>query len=212
MKMNTNMMSAIAGVAMLAGSTVAAQAATVTFSNLADGNNAAQFFDIGTTMIAGNSITIGINGFTANGASNLTLSALDTFSFLVTAPTGYKITKVTYSESGNGETTGGVAMATGSITADGIPKNFLTQLFMPNTGLSDWSIGGSVDIANKDSVAVSIVNSLFAVAFGPGQVATISKTGASISVDVAPIPLPPAVWMLGSAIVGLVTVGRRKAA
>jgi len=32
------------------------------------------------------------------------------------------------------------------------------------------------------------------------------------AIDVAPIPLPPAVWMLGSAIVGLVTVGRRKAA
>ena len=32
------------------------------------------------------------------------------------------------------------------------------------------------------------------------------------AIDVAPVPLPPAVWMLGSAIVGLVTVGRRKAA
>jgi|LNFM01.1.fsa_nt_gb hypothetical protein len=212
MKMNKNMMSAIAGAALLAGTSVGAQAATVTFSNLADGNNAAQFFDIGSTTIAGNSISIGINGFTANGANNLTLSALDTFSFLVTAPTGFKITKVTYTESGNGQTTGGVAMATGSITADGTPKNFLTQLFLPNTGLSDWSIGGSVDVANKDSIAVSIVNSLFAVAFDPTQIATISKTGASISVDVAPIPLPPAVWMLGSAIVGLVTVSRRKAA
>lgn len=32
------------------------------------------------------------------------------------------------------------------------------------------------------------------------------------AIDVAPIPVPPAVWMLGSALVGLATVGRRKQA
>jgi len=32
------------------------------------------------------------------------------------------------------------------------------------------------------------------------------------AIDVAPVPVPPAVWMLGSAIVGLATVGRRKSA
>ncbi len=212
MKMNKKMLGAVVGTAMLAGTSLAAQASTVTFSNMADGNNAALYFDIATTTISGNTITLGINNFTADGALPTSLSALDTFSFLVTAPTGFMITKVTYTESGTGQTTGGVALATGSITADGTPKNFLTQLFTPNTGLSNWSIGGAVDIADKDSIAVSIVNSLFAVSFDPTQVSTISKTGASISIEVAPIPLPPAVWMLGSAIVGLVTVGRRKAA
>lgn len=200
------------GAVALAAITFGANAATVTFSNLADGNGAPSFFDIGTTTISGNQITIGINNFKADGASQVTVSALDTFSFTVTAPTGFKITKITYTESGKGETTNGVAAATGSITADGTPKNFLTQLFIPNTSESDWSITGSVDVANKDSIAVSIVNSLFAAAFLPTDLAYVEKTGASISVDIAPVPVPPAVWMLGSAIVGLATVGRRKSA
>lgn len=200
------------GAVALAAITFGANAATVTFSNLADGNGAPSFFDIGTTTISGNQITIGINNFKADGASQVTVSALDTFSFTVTAPTGFKITKITYTESGKGETTNGVAAATGSITADGTPKNFLTQLFIPNTSESDWSITGSVNVANKDSIAVSIVNSLFAAAFLPTDLAYVEKTGASISVDIAPVPVPPAVWMLGSAIVGLATVGRRKSA
>jgi len=211
--MNNKFLTSIAGAALLAGSSFAANAATVTFSNFADGNNASSFFDIGTTTVSGNDISIGINNFKADGTSQLTLSALDTFSFLITAPTGFKITKVSYTESGTGATTNGVALATGSITADGTPKNFLTQLFLPNTSLSNWSISGSVDIANKDSVAVSIVNSLFATTFGGiGDIANVAKTAASISVEVAPIPVPPAVWMLGSALVGLATVGRRKRA
>lgn len=200
------------GAVALAAITFGANAATVTFSNLADGNGAPSFFDIGTTTISGNQITIGINNFKADGASQVTVSALDTFSFTVTAPTGFKIAKITYTESGKGETTNGFAAATGSITADGTPKNFLTQLFIPNTSESDWSITGSVNIANKDSIAVSIVNSLFAAAFLPTDLAYVEKTGASISVDIAPVPVPPAVWMLGSAIVGLATVGRRKSA
>jgi len=188
--------------------TSAAQAATVTFSNFADGNNAALYFDIATTSQTGNTLTLGLNNFTANG---LNVSALDTLSFLVTAPTGFQITRISYSENGTGQTTNGVALATGSMTADGTPKNFLTQMFTPNTGASNWSISGSIDIANKDSIAVSIVNSLFAVTFGGiNDIATVSKTGATIEVEVAPVPLPPAVWMLGSALVGLATVGRRK--
>ena len=188
--------------------TSAAQAATVTFSNFADGNNAALYFDIATTSQTGNTLTLGLNNFTANG---LNVSALDTLSFLVTAPTGFQITRISYSENGTGQTTNGVALATGSMTADGTPKNFLTQMFTPNTGASNWSISGSIDIANKDSIAVSIVNSLFAVTFGGiNDIATVSKTGATIEVEVAPVPLPPAMWMLGSALVGLATVGRRK--
>ena len=46
-----------------------------------------------------------------------------------------------------------------------------------------------------------------------GGVATGSAGGIYAgAIDVAPVPVPPAVWMLGSAIVGLATVGRRKSA
>ena len=208
--MQKNLLPALLCTAAMAMASTA-QAATVSFTNLADGNGAALYFDVGTTSASGNTLNIGLSNFTANGQSQLSLSALDTLSFLVTAPTGFHITSISYTESGTGATTNGFALATGSLTADGIPKNFLTQMFTPNTGASSWSISGSIDIANKDAIAVSIVNSLFAVAFNPlADIASISKTGASISVEIAPVPLPPAVWMLGSALVGLATVGRRK--
>lgn len=198
----------VAAVVALLGTT-AAQAATVSFSNFADGNGAASFFDIGTTTATGNTLTIGLSDFTADGSSPLTMSALDTLSFVVTAPTGFTITRVSYTESGSGATTNGVALATGSLTADGVPRNFLTQLFLPNNS-GDWSISGNIDIANKDSIAVTLVNSLFAVALTDSDIAYVTKTGATVSVDVAPVPLPPALWMLGSALVGLATVGRRR--
>ena len=207
--MQKNLLPALLCTAAMAMASTA-QAATVSFTNLADGNGAALYFDVGTTSASGNTLNIGLSNFTANGQSQLSLSALDTLSFLVTAPTGFHITSISYTESGTGATTNGFALATGSLTADGIPKNFLTQMFTPNTGASSWSISGSIDIANKDAIAVSIVNSLFAVAFTSLDTAFISKTGASISVEIAPVPLPPAVWMLGSALVGLATVGRRK--
>ncbi len=205
----------VAGTVMgltLLGAGMAAQAATVTFSNILDGNLDPSLFDVSATVASGNTLTIGVNNFQADGGSTATLSALDTLSFQVTAPTGFMIKKVTYTENGSGETTGGVAFATGSITADGTPKNFLMQLFLPNTSESIWSIGGSVDIADKTSIIVSIVNSLSAVSFGGlTDIAQIAKTGASIDVEIAPIPLPPAVWMLGSALVGLATIRRRVA-
>lgn len=200
---------------LLFGLSGLAQAADVTFSNISDGNNSPAYFDPATTVPDagdGNILNIGINNFEANGASGATTSAVDTLSMIITAPDGYYITSVTYSEAGEVETTNGVATASGSIVADGKPSNFLTQVAAPGTALGGWSItAGPVAIDNKESIAVSITNSLFAFAFTPLDIARIEKTEASLSVQIAPVPLPAAAWLFGSALIALVSIQRRKA-
>ncbi len=204
-----NIAKGMAFAVLLAGS-AAASAATVTFSNFQDGNNDPALFDISANVISGNTLTVGLNNFTADGSSIVTQAANDTLAFTITAPAGYWITSVSYTEEGDGETTNGIATASGALVADGIPANFLTQVFGPQTS-SAWSITPTpIAIDNKTEIAVSINNNLFAIALGGGETATISKTFAELEVGLTAIPLPPAILMLGSALVGLGTVGMRR--
>lgn len=191
-----------------------ANAASVTISNLADGNGASSLFDIAgvTQSDVGGDVVIelGLDNFLADGSSGLTQSAVDTLFMTITAPTGFRITSISYSEMGQGETGNGVAMASGSIVADGTPSNFLTQVFQPDTLPNEWTISIlPIAIDNKESIDVNITNSLFAFAFGAGETAQIEKTSASLTVGLTAIPIPPAIWMMGAAITALVTVGRR---
>ena len=65
-------------------------------------------------------------------------------------------------------------------------------------------------IAGKESINLSITNTLFAAAFNGGT-AEIGKDSAVLTVGLAVIPIPPAIWMMGAAMAALVsmTVGRR---
>ena len=194
-----------------------AHAQFVTFSNVMDGNGSALYFDVASNVQVGNVLTLGlgagVNVFAADGAA--TISAVDTMSMTITAPAGHFITSVAYSEAGTGETgTGGIAIATGSMVVDGMPSNFMSQLFNPNTAASAWVINpAAVLIANKSEITMSITNSLFAFLFdalnGP---ADIEKTSAVITVTTALIPVPPAVWLFGSAVVALGSIGARRKA
>jgi len=189
-------------------------AASVTLSNVMDGNGSPMFFDPSGITQSGTFdeiITIGLDNFTADSDGSLT-SAVDTLSMTITAPAGFTITSVSYTESGTGKTTLGVASASGSMVADGIPVNFLSQQF-PTHADSGWSITPTpLLIDSKESISLNITNSLFAFAFDPTQTARVSKTAASLVVGLTAIPIPPAIWMMGAAIAALVTVGRRRAA
>lgn len=201
-------------VSLLLGMSGIAHSATVTFSNIVDGNGLPLLFDPATTAPDagdGNILNIGLTNFSADGGSIVTSSAVDTLSMIITAPAGYVITSVAYTEAGSGETTGGVAFASGSIVADGIPTNFLTQVFAPQSS-SGWSISPTPTlIANKDSIAVSITNSLIAFSFTPADVSYIEKSEATLTVSIAAIPVPAAAWLFGSALIALVGIQRRKA-
>ncbi|MDA7687065.1 hypothetical protein N8793_03235 [Pseudomonadales bacterium] len=193
---------------MLLSLSATAQAAVVAFSNIVSGDGAPTFFDESTTTpdaVNGNVLNIGLNNFGADGASSSNTAAVDALSLVITAPEGYMITSLLYSEAGQAETTGGTAVASGSIVADGMPTNFATQVFAPGTTLSAWSIEpGFITIDNKQSIAVSVTNSLFAYAFGPTDIAMIEKTSATLTVGLTQVPLPAAAWLFGSAIAGLI--------
>lgn len=197
-----------------------AHAATtmVTLTNVMDGNGSSKFFDPSATSQSGTlgeTIDIGLgtgsDAFLANGASIVNF-ATDTLFMTVTAPTGYTITSIEYSETGTGTVDDGFAAATGSMVVDGTPVNFLTQIFGSGVGTSGWSIlPAPVAIANKESIDFSVTNSLVAFLFGTGS-ATIEKTGAQLTVGLTAIPIPPAIWMMGAAVAALISVGRRQSA
>jgi hypothetical protein len=64
----------------------------------------------------------------------------------------------------------------------------------------------------KETIDISIVNSLVAATFGlGGDIARTEKTEAILTVELTAVPLPPAVWLMGMAIASLVSVGRREA-
>lgn len=190
-----------------------ANAASVSVSNVMDGNASSSLFDGTVTQSGahGEILTLGLENFGAFGEL-FSVTAVDSVSMTITAPTGFVITSIGYEETGTATTTNGVASATGSMIADGIPKNFLTIFSFQGDGTNSWLIKPApIAIDNKQSIALNVTNSLFAVAFNPagGDIATIEKTSAFVTVGLTAIPIPPAIWMMGAAITALVTVGRR---
>ena len=73
-------------------------------------------------------------------------------------------------------------------------------------GQTFLNTSGVVPIGNQTMVAISVDNNLFAA-----NGATLTKSDAQMGVTLAPVPLPPAVWMFGSAVAGLSVIGRRQA-
>jgi hypothetical protein len=209
---------ALIAAAVIIGMGGTAQAATVTFSNIADGDASNNLFDTSQTAPIGDGDTldIGLNNFTADGI--FFTSAVDTLSLTITADPGRIITSITYTEGGSGETEEGVAYATGSIVADNQPFNFPTVFFNQHQQ-GAWTITpeseagtGMIAIDNKESITVSITNSLLAVAFAPNEIARITKTGAFLSVttEAIVVPLPAAAWLFSSALIGLAGIGRKR--
>lgn len=196
-------------VSMLAGQ---ASADVVTFSDINDSNNASgteprEFWDIATTAPTGDkTLGIGVLDFFADGG---TIFAFDTLSVTITADPGYVITKITYMESGNRTVNaGGTAIYTGSATANGL-ANPLGQNIFPAGSNGFWSAGAEFDYQIADAIS-SVFFDVTNVLIATGD-AVISKGAASITVETAPVPLPPALWMLGSALVGLFAVRRKNA-
>ncbi|MEM7468567.1 MAG: VPLPA-CTERM sorting domain-containing protein [Pseudomonadota bacterium] len=201
--------------------TSSAHAAVATLDNINSSDGGATLFDPGTTSIAAtgdplvNMVTIGLMDFEASTDDVASPStALDTIFMTVNAPDGYLITGINYFESGSYTVTGGVVGADGSIVVGGVSTDLGSPTVVADavgTAMGTFMYPVSVDIDPTDSVDISATNSLFAVVFGsPGASASIVKDVAYFEVELTAIPLPPAVWMLGSALVGLVAV-RRKA-
>ena len=202
----------------LTASCASVQAVGVSIIDLDDSNNAGpaddrELFDIATTTGTGPGsvlLTIGLSDFVASGiVGGSDVSAFDTLSFKVVVDPGYYITKITYNESGTTTTgAGGVTLSTGSVVSNGVANGLGLYLQNSPSSASGWSLTTSFTYAASEQLteaAVSITNSLLAV----GD-AVISKDGASVTFEVTPVPIPPALGMLGAGLVGLATVARRK--
>jgi hypothetical protein len=206
----------VAAGALASVASVGSQAALVTVSDVATisglftGASASDGANPGDVVV-----DIGLSNFKADVSGGPDSdSAFDTISFTLTAADGFFITGLSYKEDvAASVSNGGVAIATGSFTYNGIPLNLgVVNLFSPSgTTSSTGTLGvnNAVFQTPLTSVDIVITNSLFAATFGPDSAASISKSLASLTVTTAAVPVPAAAWLFGSALVGLVTIGRR---
>jgi len=182
--------------AIFSGLASPAYAQRVTFSQL-DDSVAKRFFNPATTApdpLNPNRLIIrmhtGIDGtilkgteFRASTAAYSYTLAMDTIRFRVTAPAGYYIAKITYTQRGVG-----TAVRTGKVSggADWVVGDSAFNLgtFSTTPGLSR-----TVDLTGRNltSLPVSITASLFAYATPQGGAATLQLTGADVLVQLLPL-------------------------
>lgn len=190
------------------------QAAGVTFLDLDDSTNATvidtrELFSVPGSIAGPTSLEIGLSDFVANGnLGGTNIVAFDTLSFKVVADPGYYLTGMTYLESGlQIRGPGGVTVSTGSVVANGVANDLGLVIGTSPTGLTTWSLGTVFDFTGLllTEITVSITNSMLGVGDG-----AISKTAAGVSFELTPVPLPPAVGLLGAAVVAMATINRRR--
>jgi len=187
-----------------------ASAATVSFANFDDNDGPTIGYDADATAAGAggsNVLDLVVSSFTADSSGTFGAIAFDQIAFDVMAPAGYYITGFSVFEEvdTNTESTGSVTGASLSIDVNGASYSLGQGIFSGGSGTTTSIISntGIIDIPKTMHLDVSIDNNLFAANGG-----VISKGASSIEFQVAPVPLPPAVWLLGSAILGLATIRR----
>ena len=179
---------------VMLGAAAGAQAQTVTFSRIDDAVSS-RWVDPATTRadaVDRNKLIVGFNKgldsttlkyreFRASTAAFNYTAAMDTISVRVTAPAGYYIAKVTYSQRGTGSTTGTGRASCGAswIVAD-VSASLGT--FGTNPTLTQ-----TIDLTGRrlTVIPVSITNSLNVFSTSSLGSATVSITGAEITVQLA---------------------------
>lgn len=194
-------------------------AAPVAISNISSSEPG--LFTGATLNAAGTQVELELTDFSASAPVTVGpvtqpfASAFDTISFQLTAEEGWFFTTLHYVEALEGSATGGgFAFGTGSFTYNGTSITLGTFPVLSNggSGVSVGSLFTSPTIQlgpNVTSLNITITNSLLAGAFGPEASASISKTSALLNIGTQFVPVPAAAWLFGSALVGLVAIGRR---
>jgi hypothetical protein len=181
-------------IVLCAASTATGQVAT--FSNITDAVPT-KFFDAETTAADPNdpnTLVIGFNSgtdpftwkkndFRASTAAFSHDRAMDTISFMATAPTGFYISKITYRQSGSGSV---VRTGKASGGATWVVGGYALSLGMFST---DPSLTGTADLTglNLTAVPVSITNGLFVFSTPSLGSATVALTAASVTVELLPL-------------------------
>jgi len=196
-----------------------AHAAPVTISDITSSEPG--LFTGATLNAAGTQVEVNFSDFSASAPRTVGpvtqpfASAFDTISFRLTAAEGWFFSTLDYIEGLSGSATGGgFAFGTGSITYNGnsVTLGSFPVLSNGGSGMSVGSLFTSPTIQlgpHVTTLNITITNSLLAGAFGLNASAHIEKTSALLNLRTEFIPVPAAAWLFGSALVGLVAIGRR---
>ena len=219
------------GVLLMAGQSLAA---TVTLY----GDDVSFTFDdatlFGTGIVVGNSLFFQPTDFKAESTNTGTPETVPTNETLIitveaTTP-GFDISSLQMAEAGDyalsgtgaSVTAGGRLGVTSLTTTCGIFACTDSSIFnvtgFTDTGgsLQPWSGGTTVNLADTTGwgsdtqLQISFQNDLTAHTENAGEYALIQKKQGAIGLVVNPIPVPAAVWLFGSGLVGLGAVARRK--
>ena len=195
-----------------------AQAVTVSFLNIND-TNPQGFSTAGTAPdpVNGNKLNINVDSFfleVFNGAVDV---MFDTLSFNIEAPEGFFIKSLKYREGLKTSVNGGTTISHGSLSANG-QGSTLGFFAQPDPGTSNFYLQTELLLSGQQTFAsVAITNSLTAVSF-PGGEAKIYKgfnldneaEKPFLEVTLQAVPVPAAVWLFGSALVGFIAFSRRR--
>lgn len=185
----------------------------------------------GTGVVVGNSIFFTPSAFLAESLDGAGLTtATATLNIDVSATTsGFSMASFSLFEDGDYRLRGSGASvnadaffrATSSTTTCGTSLCQATTLFdagtLSDTGgsLALWNMGDSLNLASvagwgsDTDVRLTIQNNLTAETLASGEIAFIQK---KFSLAIPEVPVPAAVWLFGSGLVGLIGLARRKAA
>ena len=187
----------------------------------------------GTPTVVGDSIFVTPTAFVAqsNNTDGSVIST-GTGTIQIIAQAGYDLAGINFGETGDYRMTGGSA----SVDVDPYLRVFdwfdpvpvigtEETLTVPVTGdltisdgnLHDWSATGSFDLTTAtwdsvNNVGLTLQNTLNATSLILGESALIQKKaiGSSIDVVTTVVPVPAALWLFGSGLLGLVGMARRK--
>lgn len=191
----------------------------------------------GTLQVSGDNIYATPTSFSAlstDGQGTVTTTGTGTIE--VIAKSGYTLDGINVGEVGNYRMTSGTG---NSVDADGYLRifdvadpvpvfgteeettlNITGDLTLNDSNLHSWSGAGGFDLTTSlwqdvNHVGLTLQNTLTATTTFFGESAMIQKkaVGSEITVSVitSPIPLPAAVWLFGSGLLGLAVFARRKA-
>ncbi len=220
---------ATATAALLLSTTLSAAPITLLGDNVSFTFDDATLFGIGS--VTGNSLFFQPTNFKAeslNGAG--VVAASETLKIIVKSIADYKITSLAMVERGDYIQNGldSSVAAAGSLGVVSKTKN--CGLFSCNAlsvfnvgGLADtggvlagWSGGTDIVLADTagwgdDSfLSVTFQNDLTATTLTQGEQAFIQKKFGAIGIAVNPVPVPAAVWLFGSGLIGIIATARRR--
>ncbi|HEY2684637.1 MAG TPA: VPLPA-CTERM sorting domain-containing protein [Steroidobacteraceae bacterium] len=181
---------------------------------------------------SGNTIEWGVQGggsFNSAGTANYGNSGQAGFVTTIQVPASFQPFGVNLNQWAhlNGQAGGTVQQINNNLAAQGAAAD-ATSIFsgaassggiwdstvIGSSNVQNWySNGGPTAVTGLGSATLYFVSGnglASAASIGSIGTATLSQTGFSFSAGTAPVPLPAAVWLLGSGLLGLAGVGRRK--